>query len=189
VIGIVVNTSKGLDMSVHTHKQWICVVLASLTTLGLASCAAEDPPETGDSPETAEHDSALNLTGNWIYDSGTQCSAGGATMHCCPSGYVMIGAHIDRNVFKCGQVTGFASPTVFLDVATQRNGMHACPWPTVMVGLHESANWLACRQLATPPVFEFVDTGTQDGFPMHVCQTGSAMAGIRIDQNRFTCDF
>lgn len=176
-------------MSVHTHKQWICVVLASLTTLGLASCATENTPETADTPETAEHDSALNLTGDFIYDSGTQCSAGGATMHCCPDGYVMIGAHVDRNVFKCGRVTGFASSFVALDLFTQRNGMHACPQPLVMVGLHANNNWLACRQPATSPVFEFVDTGTQDGFPMHVCPSGSAMAGIRVDQNRFTCDF
>jgi hypothetical protein len=80
---------------------------------------------------------------------------------------------------------------VALDRFTQRNGMHACPQGWVMVALHADHNWLACRQPATAPVFEFVDTGTQDrnGQPMHVCSPGSAMAGIRVDQNKFTCDF
>jgi len=176
-------------MSPKTRERgWILVALA---TLGLASCA------TDDLPQTAEHDSDLNLTGSFIYDSGTQCSAGGATMHCCPAGYVMLGAHVDNNVFKCGQVTGFADSRASLDLFTQRNGMHACPPGLVMVGLHADQNWLACRQPAVSPIFEFVDTGTQDpnGPPMHVCAvsplTGalSAMAGIRVDQNKFTCDF
>lgn len=173
-------------MSPKTRERgWISIMLASLATLCLASCAVDD------APQTEEHDSELNLTGAFIYDSGTQCSAGGATMHCCPSGYVMIGAHVDNNVFKCGQVTGFATSFVALDAFTQRNGMHACPQGWVMVGLHANNNWLACRQPATAPVFEFVDTGTQDpnGYPMHVCPSGSAMGGIRIDQNKFTCDF
>jgi len=173
-------------MSLKTReRRWISVMLGSLMTLGLASCAVEEDPPTG------EQDSELNLTGAFIYDSGTQCSAGGATMHCCPDGYVMIGAHVDNNLFKCGRVTGFATSFVALDIFSQRNGMHACPQSWVMVGLHANNNWLACRLPATPPVFEFVDTGTQDpnGVAMHVCPPGSAMAGIRVDQNRFTCDF
>ncbi len=146
-----------------------------------ASCMADVDEQTG------QEMSELNL-GTSFYDGGTQCSAGGVTMHCCPDGSVMIGANIDRNVFKCGQTIGTGGLR-FLDIATQRNNMHACPWGTVMVGLHVGHNWLVCQAPPSAPVFEYVDSSTQDPFPMHKCSDGSAMAGIHVDDNLFTCDF
>src|SRR6185437_13412173 len=51
------------------------------------------------------------LDGTFLYDpplsggSATQCTAGGVTMHCCPSGYVMVGANVGGNVFKCAHLS------------------------------------------------------------------------------------
>lgn len=134
-----------------------------------------------------------------VYDAGTQCTAGGVTMHCCPAGYAMIGARLDQNIFKCGRVDGglFGSP--YLDGSTQRNNMHSCPFGMVMVGFHEDRNLLACQwPTRQSVVFEYVDGSTQDSYPMHVCPptsassyfyNGYAMSGIRVDRNLFACSF
>lgn len=151
------------------------------------------------------------FTGAAFYDFSNQCTVGGATMHCCPfkDGIpsVMVGARLDQNEFKCQPVNSWeqnpsATPT-WLDTGTQRNGMHVCPVGSLMRGLHVDRNLLACisvpglavtlpRDAGFVPFDEFVDTGTQDGV-MHVCGSNGtglqfAMAGIRADQNRFTCD-
>jgi hypothetical protein len=131
-------------------------------------------------------ESELAFTGWWVYDAGTQCTVAGVTMHCCPTGYAMIGANVGGNVFKCAQLTGFSS-TRFFDGGTQRNNMHSCPYGSVMVGLHADWNYFACQTPYVPVVSEYVDGGTQDG-NMHVCAGGGyAMSGIRIDQNKFNC--
>jgi hypothetical protein len=142
------------------------------------------------------------LTGTAFYDigPGTQCSVGGVTMHCCPnvngSRSVMIGLRLDQNKIKCQPLgdNGFAD-TTFLDTSrTQRNGMLACPLGSLMRGFHADKSLLLC---IFPPhsiqsSLDFVDTGTQDGVG-HVCGSNGtafryAMAGIRVDQNKFTCD-
>lgn len=115
-------------------------------------------------------------------------------MHCCPEGSAMIGAHIDQNTFKCAKLnnpTGVRS----LDTGTVRFDMHTCPQGQVMVGLHVDLNQLACQTIPNNPVVdEWVDSGTADSFPMHVCTSATnpirsraVMTGIRVDQNRFAC--
>jgi hypothetical protein len=172
--------------------------LSVLVFVAVAACVA--PEESVE--ETATAASALDLT-TTFYDgigSPTQCSGFGVIMHCCPSGFVMIGAQVDRNVFKCAMLNTGAGGARFADHATQRNGMHACPFGSVMVGLHSDQNVLTCQWLQEPfsPVpssrvlSEYVDGPapnlTFDRFPMHVCQPGYAMAGIHVSKNLFTCD-
>jgi hypothetical protein len=131
-----------------------------------------------------------------IYDppspdvGATQCNVGGVWMHCCPTGYAMTGAIPDQNIFKCAPLTD-ATGAITLDTGTQRNGMHACPYGQVMVGLRLDQNLLACQALpANTVTAEWVDSGTQDAYPMHACDAGfptMAMSGIRADQNLWTC--
>jgi hypothetical protein len=129
-----------------------------------------------------------------IDDSDTQCVASDGNtsvqMHCCPTGYAMIGVHTDRNVFKCAPLHD-QTGTITLDTGTQRNGMHSCPLGQVMVGSQPELNMLACQTVPSSPVTtERVDFGTQDTFPMHVCEStfiSEAMTGIRIDQNLLSC--
>ena len=179
-------------------REYIAVIAFSVRALMLAlvaSCAVSDAPVD----ETAAVASALDLTFT-IYDGNTQCNVSGNTMHCCPLGFAMIGAQVDRNVFKCAMLnSGFAGAR-FADFSTQRNNMHACPFGAVMVGLHASRNVLTCQWLQEPfstlpssrVLFEYVDGPapnlTVDSFPMHVCQDTFAMAGIHVGKNLFTCD-
>jgi hypothetical protein len=146
----------------------------------------------------SQSDSLITTTSGTFYDTGTQCTVGGTTMHCCPNGYAMIGAHVGQNVFKCAPLQ-FASGTRSLDTSTQRAGMHACPYGQVMVGFHNGLNRLACQTLpgtsvsgeytdpVPPPLFP--NTPTQDGYPMHVCSPnqGYTMSGINVGQNKFLC--
>lgn len=167
----------------------LSIVLA-LAAFAATGCSAA-PQEVGEG-EAAESSAAVSFTGATLYDSApTQCTVGGATMHCCPTGYAMVGAHLGNNVFKCKQLTSVNGPR-FLDVGTVRNGMHACPFGSVMVGLHEAANYLACQYPGTAAWFEYVDGNppTADSYPMHVCGGSSyAMSGIHAANNLFTCAF
>jgi hypothetical protein len=140
----------------------------------------------------SEYDEALSgpkFTGAWVYDTGTLCTVGEATMHCCPTGMAMIGAHVADNVFKCAQLTE-PHGTRFLDVDTSRNGMHACPSGSAMVGLHANNAQLACQR---PDPAGTVEHGagtreTVDSYPMHVCPNGYAMSAIRVNDNALGCD-
>jgi hypothetical protein len=102
----------------------------------------------------------------------------------------MIGARTDNNLFKCAPLASTAG-AIHLDTSTQRNGMHSCPYGEVMVGLDLNANNLACQTL--PPntiTTERIDTGTEDEYPMHVCDSlipGSAMSGINDGASLQTC--
>jgi hypothetical protein len=111
-------------------------------------------------------------------------------MHCCPPGYGMVGAWIDQDVFKCAPIAGTPG-TVNLDTGTQRNNMHSCPSNQVMVGVNPATNHLACQPVPSSNVVtERVDLGTQDEFPMHVCDALvplSGMSGIDISGNRLAC--
>jgi hypothetical protein len=161
-------------------------VILIITAALAAGCGQASPEDSTGSVSSAD---TVNL-GTSFYDGGTQCIVGGAQMHCCPTGSAMIGARVDQNVFKCANLID-RSGAITLDTGTQRNGMHSCPFGQVMVGLRADQNLLACQRIPNNPVVsETVDTGTQDGFPMHICSeaTGhAAMTGIRIDQNRFNC--
>src|SRR5579872_3326220 len=127
--------------------------------LAASGCAQEEETQFGESQ-------AALFSGAAFYDSGSQCTVGGVTMHCCPykNGMltVMVGARIDQNVFKC-QPIGLAqnSDTSFLDTSTQRNNMHACPFGSLMRGLHVGLNDLTCLYPQHQPLTEFVDNGTQ----------------------------
>ena len=129
------------------------------------------------------------------YDRTTVCTAGSVTMHCCPRGYVMVGAHLGDNVFKCGRPTDGLLGLTYADFTTQRNGMRACPVGMLMVGLHSGRNVLACQSPLVSAPTEVVDGNppTTDGY-MHVCPSdllrgSSAMAGINFSSDRFTCRF
>jgi hypothetical protein len=157
--------------------------LLALSAAALPACGAADSQE-----DIGAEASAIVTAGSPIYDYGTsptQCTVGGWTMHCCPSGMAMIGARIDQNTFKCAPIVVGTLGSRFLDSGTQRNNMHSCPLNTVMVGFHNDGNKLACQALNVS-VTETVDSGTQDGF-MHVCGSGATMSGIRVDQNKFNC--
>lgn len=169
----------------YATRQLVCRLVGLTMLLPFTGCGGPD-----DDLEYDEAISALNFTGFFIYDAGTTCSVGGATMHCCPSDMAMIGAHVDNNVFKCAQLKAVGGGP-FLDVGTERNGMHACPSGTVMVGLHVDNNQLACQAPSPGPFFEYVDGNppTADSYPMHICPSGYAMGGIHVDHNFFTCDF
>ena len=140
-------------------------------------------------------------------DGSTFCEVGGVGMHCCPSGNAMVGLRLDQNVFKCAQLQDASGPIVadnstYRDVSspnpdgtTTTYNMHTCPFGYVMVGLHADLNVLACQQV--PPndlndaiTGERVDTGTQDDYPMHVCEStphGYAMSGFDAANNLLTC--
>lgn len=138
-----------------------------------------------------EATSELQMTGRSLYDAGTLCTVGGVTMHCCPDGWVMIGASVSKNNFKCGELSSPPPANRVLDVSTLRNNMHACPPGMVMVGLSVSKNNLACQSTTPAETFEYVDGNPplNDSFPMHICPSGYAMAGISVSLNLFNCDF
>jgi hypothetical protein len=157
-------------------------VMAMLVTLGACKQANDG----------YEYDEALagsRFTGAWVYDTGTLCTVGDATMHCCPGGMVMIGAHVGDNVFKCAQLTN-THGNRFLDIDMYRSGVHACPQGGVMVGLHVNNNQVACQTPGPGQAATHVagTTQTVDGYPMHICPRGHAMSGIRLKDNLLTCD-
>lgn len=120
----------------------------------------------------------------------TQCTVGGVTMHCCPTGDVMIGADANNDVFKCAPVQTPGALSLDADPGTQRSNMHVCPYGQVMVGVSVPLNDLACMALPSGAITgERVDVGTLDAHPMHVCDAipSSAMSGIRVDQNLLLC--
>lgn len=156
----------------------------------------------------------LNYPGNIPFtDDGANgsayyCNVGGVGMHCCPLGTAMIGVRLDQNVFKCAPLQD-PSGVIQADTSTYRNvngppngdgtfttyNMHTCPFGFVMVGLDETDNVLACQKIPANTVSdaitgEIVDTGTQDGYPMHVCESAPlsyAMSGLDPANNLLTC--
>ncbi|NOK15836.1 hypothetical protein [Corallococcus carmarthensis] len=161
------------------------LVLAAITVLG--GCGGT--PESVEEFDVELSKSSLSFTGLVVNDAGTQCTVNGSTMHCCPVGYAMIGAHVTNNVFKCAQLSS-TSGARYLDTGTSRNGMHACPYGSVMVGMNTSKNHLACQAPGTAVVSEYVDgnPATTDSYPMHVCGAGGyAMSGINVGSNLYTC--
>jgi hypothetical protein len=130
------------------------------------------------------------------YDWGTQCFDRGHWTHCCPAGMAMLGAQLSQNVFKCANLAGGIALTG--DSLLQRNNMLACPFGQVMTGYY-GGSWdlpehVQCGAPNLQSVTnEYVDGGTQDGFPMHVCNENTVnpgrfvMTGIQRSANHFTC--
>ena len=128
------------------------------------------------------------LPGAWP----TQCLAGGWWMHCCPTGYVMVGADVPGNVFKCAPLVSNPTGARTGDTGTWRNNMHSCPYGSVMAGLRADHDVLACVPVAgSGVVTERSDSGTQDArLSMHACDPGTptgAMSGIDVGNNLFNC--
>jgi hypothetical protein len=106
----------------------------------------------------------------------------------------MMGARLDQNVFKCGQLLSFnpsdGSPQ-FLDYSTRRQNIRACPTGSVMTGFNQSLDVLLCQRMLKTNLVDRVDgprSPTQDGFPMHVCEaTYEVMGGIDSASNTFLC--
>ncbi len=154
-----------------------------------AACTLNNAELGGAYPSKTIYDPAPGTN-----NPATQCTVSNGstsdTMHCCPSGYAMVGAHIGQNVFKCGRIVSPNGPAK-LDTGTQRYSMHACPYGSVMVGLDVGANRLACQPTVTNTVVgEWLDTGSQDLYPMHVCNpsdTSAGMSGIDVGGNRLLC--
>jgi hypothetical protein len=183
--------------------------LVGLLLLAFPACDPGDGAEDSAGTEASEQPFSLT-TG--IYDSGTKCTTtNGITLHCCPSGRVMIGANLSQNLFKCatidGGVTGVHGDGQFGTTYTSRNNMHACPFGEVMVGYFQARNFwrggddelLLCGQPSTKIDTEQQDSSTSDGW-MHVCPFKEpdgqtliaspwrfAMTGIHAGQNRFSC--
>jgi hypothetical protein len=189
----------------------------------VAGCGDLEPAEEGDvSVESGlTLPTPAGATKPYIYDGGTLCPDGSGA-HCCPNGMAMTGAHLGRNVFKCATVGGGLadyyndSPQTGV---TQRNNMHACKAGWVMLGygiVGPSCPWyfpacgavkvevLRCARplpntaqkaagMTSGVSAEYVDPGSQDGFPMHVCREDRAnplkfvMSGIHAANNLFLC--
>lgn len=120
------------------------------------------------------------------------------TVHVCPPGYAMAGAHVINNQFTCLRVVASGNEGQIhsiLDTGTQaefgRGNMHVCPQGTYMRGLHAINNWLICSDgatLGTP----FLDAaGATQGNGMHMCPVvngrQTAMTGIDDPRNDFAC--
>jgi hypothetical protein len=171
----------------------------------LASACGAPPDDATSQSAALTFDNPPGASSPWIYDGGTQCSG---FFHCCPSGMAMVGAHLGKNVFKCATVhdglTGY-----YEESSNQRNGMLSCKSGYVMTGYHGQtcnhrtifgicdqtlAEFLYCARPLDGLSFEYVDNGTQDSYPMHVCdeRPGNpgqyAMAGIHANTNQFECD-
>jgi len=140
-------------------------------------------------------------------DSSYQCQAGGVWMHCCPPGNAMVGVRLDQNTFKCAPLQDPSGPivadsstyrdvsSVNADGSTTTYNMHTCPFGSVMVGLHADLNLLACQQIPANAISDAItgeraDTGTEDSYPMHVCEStvhAYAMSGLDAANNILSC--
>lgn len=143
----------------------------------------------GASPSTTPMTDRIVDTGRTVYDTSTQCTIGGATMHCCPSGFAMTGIHADRNTLRCAALMN-PTGTLSVDTTTLRNSMHACPFGTVMIGINIALDQFGCQAIPGNPITkEDVDNNSADGFPMHVCNDTrfAAMSGLTIARNQLTC--
>lgn len=195
-----------------THSMTRLAVAVVCSAGALTACGEAPDPEQASQLEQALE---VLVSTRFIYDGYdgnplTTCTVSdvtgrSATMHCCPKGFAMTGAHLDRNVFKCSPLHWtIAREGIlrFLDSSTAITvggvTMHGCPSPSLMVGFHKDLNLLACMELKDSTfgfpylpedVRRSLDAGTTDQFPMHVCKAGGAMAGIHVDQNKFTCEF
>jgi hypothetical protein len=174
-------------------------LLALALALSASACGA---PEGATDPDVAGVQAELTFanvpgtTSPFLYDAGRQCNLGWGNFHCCPPGMAITGAHLGRNVFKCAALDGGFSATNYLS-QLQRNGMLSCQPGLVAYGYYGgSSPYLACGVPAKgKTTFEYIDGGTQDGYPMHVCSEASgnpyryAISGIHASDNKFACSY
>lgn len=132
---------------------------------------------------------------------GTQEVFNGTSVHVCPLGFAMLGAHVSDNRFTCVRVVPRGREHevhTILDTGTQHDyccgNMHVCPGGMYMRGLHDGNNWLVCSDGADVVVEgSFVDQhGDHQANGMHVCPTVdqgriTIMTGIHNGRNDFAC--
>jgi hypothetical protein len=167
------------------------MLFAAVSGVGLTGCssaggASENPVEDVDSVASAFVISNIYLDGQSPFgasgDVGLpvtvahQCNANvGNTLvafHCCMNGFAMIGARVDYNVFKCGIVNGGLSGSKYASSSCGAD---------LMVGYNQSFGQMLCQhspELAQKGGVGFLDPGTQDAWPMHVCPTNRVMGEI-----------
>jgi hypothetical protein len=181
----------------RTKTTWMArgfvVSVAALALPALANCASPEGESGGEGEGVEEASAALVET---IFDGPggttfTQCNG----MHCCPNGFAMTGANVDKNRFTCRRVMPddqLVRQSCFVDEGTQRFGMHACPFGHYMRGLHVGHNDLTCcrdsQRFPNQPLAERVDDNTQEN-GMHACVSSlqEAMIGIHVSRNDFVC--
>jgi hypothetical protein len=180
-------------------KRFNCAL--GLTILFVVSACASNETEPEDADDQIVSTTAAYTYSNTYYDwaGGTfnQCSVGGITMHCCADGFVMIGAHLAQNVFKCTRINSSMQGARYLSAnnsCTVPPGYHT----DLMVGFHEAFGRALCQQPVnqpTTPLWDQPPNATQDGWPMHVCPgpsvfnpfKGSALVHINPSTNAFLC--
>jgi hypothetical protein len=136
---------------------------------------------------------------------GHQETFNGISIHTCPVGYAMEGAHVSDNAFLCVEVvpTGQESNvTTLVDADTQApddssTTIHVCPNGMYMRGLHNGKNLLVCSAGANVgTINRFLDKdgatqGSPQGYNMHVCPSRNnyltVMVGIQDSHNDFAC--
>ncbi len=130
---------------------------------------------------------------------GRQERWSGTSVHVCPPGFAMAGAHVVANRFTCVRIVGSGHESEVrsaLDTGSLQDygtgPMRICPFGTYMRGLHDINHWLICANaagvaLGTP----FLDAhGTTQRNGMHTCPivvTQSVMVGIDSRRNDFLC--
>jgi hypothetical protein len=176
-------------------------MVAALLILALAGAGCGGEVEDG--AGVVEQQSGItfaNLPGKtspFLYDSTTQCGGtnGVPKYHCCPKDMAMVGANLSKNIFKCAALDGGFSVYFGGISKAQRNGMLSCPYNQIMRGYSGSQNFVLCGETAIyrDVVGEYIDGGTQDAYPMHVCKEDTAnpdryaMTGIHGSTNTFAC--
>jgi hypothetical protein len=209
-----INASRTLA---HHPLRLTAALFAGLLVAG---CGDLEP---GEEEGDMSVQSGLNLpipagaTNPYIYDAGTICPDGSG-MRCCPNGMAVTGAHLARNVLKCATIGGGLAD-YYNDSTSARNNIQACKAGWVMVGRGMTGPscpwyWPACGAVKVQVLrcarplpntaqkgagmtsavsAEYVDAGSQDGFPMHICREDRAnplkfvMSGIDFQNNLFLC--
>ena len=192
-------------MKTDRMRSFGATLVIGLALATLASACGEPPDDVTSASTELTFNNQPGSSSPWLYDGGTQCiNSRGPSFHCCPSGMAMVGAHLGKNVFKCAIVHNGLTD-YYTEYDNQRNGMLSCKSGYVMAGYYGGGctDWtcftewrenLYCARPLDGLTFEYVDSGTQDSYPMHVCRADVtdpfryAMTGIHAGKNLFECD-
>lgn len=132
---------------------------------------------------------------------------GNVTMHCCPAGYAMQGAHFSTNSFRCVKLMESQyEQNCRLDRYTGRNGMKACPEGSYLKGHSVATNTSVCcnylvdnvpwmtevngdNEPATQAYGATINGACPGGVGYgHACKPNQVMVGIHIGNNDFLCE-
>ena len=182
-------------------KRFNCAL--GVVLLFVASACASNETDSEDADDQVVSTTSAYTYSNTYYDwaGGTfnACFVDGINMHCCADGFVMVGAHLDQNVFKCtlinnGGMQGARYVSADNSCATKSRGLRT----DLMVGFHRDLNRALCQQPVndpTTPLWDEPPNTTQDSWPMHICppptwgnfNKGSALSHINPSTNAFLC--